>query len=372
MAAKRNQLTLADTTWGPLYAVMRVPDAGYRWEDDVLIFGEDAPTQAHDASWSEPIKSAWQQYFAANNLKDWQDSHVKAELTALAGSPELAALLQPEIQEHEHWLVESPSASSASSYRNQPLFDTPDLHRRFAALRTPKDILRFANKYGWLGVKQEWIKTPISSGGWGIGSKVTERLSTWQAHIRTMDVLIKLWDLVESEQANELQRFVRWTREPLCVGIDIGYTLDESRKLVAFKEIRQHHPDVSVIRFGGWIAQQESLRERKLLDHWGFNNFIEPVRYFILRHVVEQLSGHINPSIDTNGLGIYFSPDILLTGLYTSFGVELSGLDKPRIVCQRPGCGKYFMQEHRRQRFCSTRCQKLNWHYRQKGKSVAI
>jgi hypothetical protein len=42
---------------------------------------------------------------------------------------------------------------------------------------------------------------------------------------------------------------------------------------------------------------------------------------------------------------------------------EVTGQEGSAIQCERPGCGKFFVPTHGRQRYCSPECRKLQyWH----------
>ena len=71
-----------------------------------------------------------------------------------------------------------------------------------------------------------------------------------------------------------------------------------------------------------------------------------------------RLAGQVNPRVRLDGQGIYVHPDSLLASLYTLFALELVGKGQQRAVCARQACGRYFLVQHKRQRYCDDNCRK--------------
>ena len=85
--------------------------------------------------------------------------------------------------------------------------------------------------------------------------------------------------------------------------------------------------------------------------------------------VNRQLKDYASPAVLPYRKGeIYFFPDCLRGALYTLFMLELSGRQRPAMLCARPGCGRYFEPAHGRQQYCEKRCQQLAYYYRKKEK----
>ena len=61
---------------------------------------------------------------------------------------------------------------------------------------------------------------------------------------------------------------------------------------------------------------------------------------------------------------IYLFPDSLKAAIYTLVALELSGRQRPSVICA--GCGSYFIPGHGRQRFCEDACRKRSWHQKHK------
>ena len=96
-----------------------------------------------------------------------------------------------------------------------------DLHRKFARLarvrpeRRRDAILTFANRYGWLGSRDDrCLLTPPrpndGSGNWGYtpDTREGEPWRLWDAAIPEAAALVALWDLVQREERGTLDRFL--------------------------------------------------------------------------------------------------------------------------------------------------------------------
>ena len=110
----------------------------------------------------------------------------------------------------------------------------------------------------------------------------------------------------------------------------------------------------------------------ELLERWEYGDPVEPARYYVHREVNARLRGHVSPAVLPYRKGdIYFFPDCLRSALYTLFMLELSGRQRPAILCARLGCGRCFEPAHSRQQYCETRCQQLAYYYRRKASMQA-
>jgi hypothetical protein len=204
----------------------------------------------------------------------------------------------------------------------------PNMHRRFARLReTERSILRFANRYGLLG-----------HGAVFMGSRVLQRyeaLRVWHREASTMKKLVEVWDLVKRGDAGKLGQWVQWSKPPM----QVAWNYPGEFELLG----DELFPGTLPIR-----------------DRWRFGEVIEPARHYVFLQVSKKLEGHVNPVVHPDLRGdIMLVPDCLLSAMYVQFAIELSGKERPAIVCQ--GCGRYFPPVHGAQRYCEEECRKRTW-----------
>ena len=311
-------------TRGPFAALLRVPEDGFSWRDGLVVFD------------SERVEKN------------------------IAGP----------------WLIRS---DSLYVHQYSPLA-VPDLHRRFARTEPNADsILAFSNGYGFLG-HGLWLG---DSGPNDREMVVGESLGFWQKEIGHMARLMALWELVKRGSRRELSHLVEWTppgksQQVRLYLVDVDGTLrpdlaqfmrqrpDEFHDYFRRDEDlagRMRHRGVTV------LAHEENGSDVELLERWKHGDPVEPARYFVHREVNNRLRGHVSPAVLPFRKGeIFFFPDCLLSSLYTQFMLELSGRNRPAMLCERPGCGRYFEPAHGRQQYCETRCQQLAYYYRKKEK----
>lgn len=129
------------------------------------------------------------------------------------------------------WLVEGGEVGHA----RVPLERTDD-HRRFARLSTLTAIVRFANRHGLLGCDQALIWTPDTADptgrDWEHHGGRAEHLATWRRETRRLAALVKLWDLLNDGQVDELGRYILWGQAPIRVWARCAYTLDGPFRLM--------------------------------------------------------------------------------------------------------------------------------------------
>ena len=322
---------------------------------------------------TQPFEVMTQGPFAALLRVPEDGFSVQEALVALSAEPGEKGRVGP-------WLVKR----SGAFVRQYPPLAVTNLLRRFARLKpTHESILTFANKYGFLG-HSLWLGDPQLSGKQTQidDIPVGESLNFWQAEIEQMAQLMALWELVKHNRRQELAPFVQWSPpgHALHVLIHLVSIQQELRPdlvqrarqhpTTLHKELRQEeglvghsfHSNSSV------LAHEELSSARELLERWEHGDPIEPARYYVHREVNKRLKGHVSPTVLPYRKGeIYFFPDCLRSALYTLFMLELSGRQRPTVLCARPRCGRYFKPAHGRQQYCERRCQQLAYYYRKKG-----
>ena len=320
MTPKGERRPFQAMTRGPFAALLRVPEDGFSWRDGLVVL----------------------------------DSERVEKNTA---GP---------------WLVRSDSLY----VRQYSPLAIPNLPRRFARTEpTAESILAFANEYGLLG-HAFWLGDPDSNDQ---AMLVGESLGFWQKEIERMARLMALWKLVKGGCRRELSHLVQWTPpgEPQQVRL-YPVVVDRELRPDLSQWMRQHpgefrddvrqHGDRAG-RVTTVLAHEENGSDIELLERWKHGDPVEPARYFVHREVNNRLRGHVSPAVLPFRKGeLFFFPDCLLSSLYTQFMLELSGRNRPAMLCARPGCGRYFEPAHGRQQYCEKQCQQLAYYYRKKEK----
>ena len=311
-------------TQGPFAALLRVPEDGFSWRDGLFVFDSE---------------------------RDEKN---------IAGP----------------WLIRSDSLY----VRQYSPLAVPNLHRRFAWIEpTVESILAFANEYGLLG-HALWLGDPDSNDQ---AMLVGEPLGFWQNEIGRMARLMALWELVKCGARRELSHLVQWAPpgEPQQVRLYLVVVGRELRPDLSqwmrqhpgeFRDdVRQNGDRAGRVTYseGMVLAHEQNGNDIELLERWRHGDPVEPARYFVHREVNNRLRGHVSPAVLPFRKGeIFFFPDCLLSSLYTQFMLELSGRNRPAMLCARPGCGRYFEPAHGRQQYCERQCQQLAYYYRKKEK----
>ena len=279
------------------------------------------------------------------------------------------------------WLIRSNSL-----YMHQyPPLAVPDLHRRFARSEpTDESVLAFANKYGFLGHPLALRDPEPQSQTVRIDEiPVGESLGFWQREIVRMARLMALWELLKGACERELNHLIQWTPQGEPQQVRLYLVVVDGKIRPDLAQFMRERPQ----EFHNYVRQDEDLAGRRwyseatvlayeenpsdveLLERWRHGDPVEPARYFVHREVNKHLRGHVSPAVLPYRKGdIYFFPDCLRGALYTLFMLELSGRQRPAMLCARPGCGLYFEPAHGRQRYCNKPCQQLAYYYRKKEK----
>ena len=314
---------------GPFAALLRVPDGGFSWDDGLVVFDNK----------------------------------------------------QAKVDTRSPWLVRPLGSRSVRQYAPLAVLD---LHRRFSRLEPTRDAIHFfANEYGFLGHSIALRDPELRSQTIRIDEiPVGESLGFWQREIVRMAWLLDMWDLVRLRYRQILDQLVRWTPsdQPRAVAIDLELLSHvrlqtprpRSQSLLAFyEEILRERGQFE--KASPWsftiLAHAENTNDIELLERWEYGDSVEPARYYLHREVNRQLKNHASPAVLPYRKGeIYFFPDCLRGALYTLFMLELSGRQRPAMLCARPRCGRYFEPAHGRQQYCEKRCQQLAYYYRKKEK----
>lgn len=222
----------------------------------------------------------------------------------------------------------------ARQYR--PLADYPALFREFADLDpTPDSILRFANRFGGLGVLEP-IELPGSS-KLGAG----ERLPLWQDEIRVMHRDVGIWDALQNRDAEALERHIEMLAEgKSAVWVD----RQEAGQINSFHILY----DV-----------QHNIRP----EFAGFQDPVRQTKLKLLLDVNARLEKHCSPRMvyfeEIDDLSLVMAPKNLLGALWLQLARAVDEKTTFRR-CPAPGCGQWFVVKPDRARsdklFCSGAC----------------
>ncbi len=295
------------------------------------------------------------------------------------------------------WLVPRTRRAADAAYGSVTPLKTRELHRAFASLDTsPAAIRKFASRYGLL--RRESIPLRRRLGGRELVA-YGESLLDWQSQILQMRVLLELWDRANLGDADWLSTFVEWSHDPLAVRLvtvtSYGRLDREITRRVRRGELprqfrylalpdRRHeelpdgkraalaqgrHGEVSEII----IADSRRRSNAWLLEKMREGDSINPVKWHVQNQVNRALASETNLQVFPFQDGsLHITCRSLKAALYALFALEISDPDQrrpPAVSCARPGCGNYFPLRHRRQKFCSPACRKLNHYHRHKASS---
>lgn len=214
-----------------------------------------------------------------------------------------------------------------------PFKDTPDLFLKFKDLSLDRDpILRFANKYGWIGERGM-----VEYGG--AHSIRAVGLSTWTDQIQKMTIADRLLTWVKRRSQQELSRYFVWHPDRFDVQVRIEM---DGKSMVATKPRSPLNPDRA--RFWGWLVgshiMPDEVPELQKLG-WGRRDFTRPALVIAASIINQQLGQFCRPMLTMDHkhvrLGGYWTANNLLGCIWLQFYLSVIGQLKLRrcIVCGR-------------------------------------
>jgi hypothetical protein len=251
-----------------------------------------------------------------------------------------------------------------------PLRSEPALFMTFAKTEpTEESILAFANRYGALGVRAEGHLTPMAAGeewkkarapllerGRIVFGNPAELFDTWKSEIWWMSRTVRLWQILQSNDPEEIARHVKWREHPRGV-YRVMYHVDSSiaepkrgtsENFITIGVI-EPHMNVLNLRYG------EASR---------------PARQYIASCINRQLASVVSPHLDweTDGdvLHLHFAPRNLIGAIWLQFAFAVAGKSEFR-GCK--ACGRLFEVSQAASRsdklFCSDACRVSAYRERQ-------
>jgi len=254
-----------------------------------------------------------------------------------------------------------------------------DLHRRFARLARARPerqfdaILGFANKYGWLGSRDDrCLLTPPhpndTATTWDRTSETREGepWELWADAVAEAAALVALWDLVCQDQRGTLDRFLTWSRTPpQSVSIRVGWS-------------EQGLIPPPVPYDADWRETTWGTRGRVIADeasHFGAYRFrrypkmdtFDAIRLYLQdkvnAHLWSGASLHIYDERERRG-ELLVCPHTLLATVYLHFAREMVGGKYPTAPCAYSRCGGHFVPSRSDQRYCSPTCKSSAGYHR--------
>lgn len=237
------------------------------------------------------------------------------------------------------------------------------LHRVFVSLRTDEletAVLKFANKYGWLGrdvpIKMysppKGIKGRIDSG---------ESLYRWRREIERMGVLLAIWDLIR-QQDNKLGQVILW-HDSDNVSLRLKWHYHKGRYEISKWDGQQKDSEF------GHINKNVASRtfEPDFFSEYQTGEFIGPAWYYLgckingyLNFIRPKLIGYHQTETE-----VTYVPRTLLDALWLLFMLEVQGKTK---VARCQYCGNWFELKRSTKTYCSGNCRRLAKYYRDKPK----
>jgi hypothetical protein len=240
--------------------------------------------------------------------------------------------------------------------------ESRDLFRLFGSLKpTEREILRFANQHGWLGVGDEipLLHHPRVMGRERLSAKPSNRLvrlgggemlEVWRPEILAMRDAVTVWTAVTKKDVKSLRQWLKI--EEKDGQTRAWYERDSHRWRLIFDTSQEAtSPGLSrLVRRGDWIQLARFLVQ-KLVD--------ERLR----AHVAYRMVYHA----DTEQMRAHPIPRNLLGALWFQLARTVEGLLGYQ-PCKRPGCPEWFEARRGRGKFprqcCSTSCRVMMYQRR--------
>jgi hypothetical protein len=207
----------------------------------------------------------------------------------------------------------------------QPFKDYSALFLTFAATEaTPEGILRFANRYGALGIGESIKGRSQADKPWPVWTG--EALKVWQGEIVRLSAPVELWRAIEKKDRRALGRWIKWSRN------QVSY-IDEAT-----------------------IAAKGSTTTGDIWKRFQHGDVIEPGRYYLQTIINKTVDKMAPPRLLWNHgkLDYYTVPRSLLEAMWVQFALAVANahLDDYQRCSQ---CPTWFAARTNRD-FCSDAC----------------
>jgi len=223
------------------------------------------------------------------------------------------------------WLMYDPE-TNWTEY--QPLQKYTGLFRQFAELNGQDELLRFANRYGLLGIPMDLRGIASVNAGRGTVVLRPELLADWNTKIIQLRAAVRLWDAIQRPDHGYLKQVINWKKNPKRVSYEDDHLL---------QTIRNTHTDGSQIKFGELL--------------W-------PAYYYIQERINDALKDSVAPRMlwHENQLQLFHVPKSLLGAMWLQFADAVTYELEFRACAW---CGKSFevtLSTRSDRQYCSNSC----------------
>lgn len=267
----------------------------------------------------------------------WRDGYQFEERAIRPLAPQIK---QPD-PERKHLLL-SLGATKAKPDVYHPLDDAPDdspgISREFSAIETPEGALRFANRYGLLGLGY------VPRMQLGHDMEGAEQVFYWLEEAQRLRHVYRLLDLCQSKNVRGLGKMIHWTRGSVTVTFPNGI----KRAVV------------------------HSGKNSQWLNVWKRGDVLGPAKLFIAEEYNSQIDNMASPLLlldSRSELKPHISPASLLGAIWLEFGEVASGVRK-QTVCEYCGLVMDVTNNRSHKRVhdnCSLRVRMARYRQAQKG-----
>ena len=248
----------------------------------------------------------------------------------------------------DHWFLTEPEGVATRSYA--PLEHT-GLFLQFAQLRHSRaEILRFANRYGLLGMAQ--VRSVISDSPGS--SDWIEEFEVWIDKIDSLALAVRVRRMVDQTDVAGMSKHIVWE------GDAVHFLARTSRGVIKTPIAAKH-----------W--------NRDLLERFRPGDVIGPARYYLQAVINENLEGQVSSRLLWDAsharLNLYVVPATLLSAMWLQLAKAVDG-DKLHTQCRE--CRVWFEvrspdSETGRgaradKQFCGNACRARAWRKAKEGK----
>jgi hypothetical protein len=263
----------------------------------------------------------------------------------------------PDYKHQKPYLIPKKEGTNKGRYYS-PLEERPGLFSEFAKLSlNPESILKFANKYGSLGIstmvgyktiKDDRVVVPMSLLG--------EGLNIWQNEIINIKQVYDIWHYLDNGWETRLKLRIHWH----------GNVLYFSNKDISnFKEYQDQN-----------LFPRDILWAINIHDE-AYNSFVKgdvvaPAKYLILKEINKKLKENVSPRILRDSawnLHPYIMPRNLLSALWLQFYLAVTG-QKRFIQCDICGELIEIKRNNRKTKRAHEHCLKREWAQKHKAKKL--
>jgi hypothetical protein len=243
----------------------------------------------------------------------------------------------PRIEQAKRLLL-SLAATRADPEVYHPLDDSPGISREFSAIKTPEDALRFANRYGLLGLGY------VPRMQLGHDMDEAEPIFYWLEEAQRLRHVYKLSDLCQSKDVRGLGKMIYWARGSVTVTFPHGI----KRAVV------------------------HSGKNSQWLNVWERGDVFGPAKLFIAEEYNSKIDQMASPLLlldSRSELKPHISPASLLGAMWLEFGEVASGVRK-QTVCEYCGLVMDVTNNRSHKRVhdnCSLRVRMARYRQAQKG-----